>query len=985
MCGADKRRKSLFLVIMTLIIVCGGLTMGERAEAAEVTATDVVRVGVFELNGFYAKGEDGMPTGYGRDYMDKIARRAGLEVEYVWAENWDECVRYLRGGRVDMIAPAQRTPERLEEFSFTSFRMGTECGTLLALSTNQSLIYEDFETFSNISIGCVETLVFREPFMEYASQNGFRPKLTYYRDTKALMAALNAGEIDAALANIFVKTDTTKILAKFSAKPFYYMCRQEDGMLLNLVDEAMQSLALDTPSFETDLMAAYYPDFGNTPFTKAELDYIAQAPVLRVACRGEIQPVSYVDENGEVQGITRDILEEISRISGLRFEYVALPRGMISYDYFRENDISLLSSVEYNKVNMAAPGISLTNPYFDSRKVFVCNQEKEFDVDMELTLAVATGSPTLITSLEEEYPNFHLQIYDHISECFEAVRRGEADALLQNQYVVTNYLARPIYSQMRTIPAEGFEDKHSLSPVVMRYEEGVADELLSDPRLISILNKAINQISEEGVNRIIISQTTAHQYRPGIADFAYQNRFTLIAVGVILLLLAVVGFYVAGLQKKNHMLVVENEAKLRHITNNINGGVVVLAMEDVLRISYANEGFLELLQCKKQEYGYVRNREYTTYVHPEDIHIVKELLNQDLRQENQISVKLRIMRKDGSFIMTLFNGTLVENSKGERELYCVIMDITEQQNLMEKISLEQKKYEMLVESSGDTIFNIDCVRKHLTMSSMFQKKFGWELSEAELSQRIIFDVLKLLRVYEEDKALLTELLETALNQADISQGQVRICTRDGGCLWCRIALYPTVNSKNKLVDVVGRILDVDDEVRTRIEMEHKSKLDTLTGLLNKEAFFEEARNYLQSSIEKNSALIFLDLDKFKQINDNLGHMAGDKAIKDTAKKLQTIFSNYDLLSRFGGDEFCVLLKEISMETLREKLSWTIEKMKATYSENDVSIDISASIGVACTYGRKVDLDTLTEQADQALYTAKENGRSQYAFYQSGEV
>lgn len=970
-----KKQICTAFIVVALLMICVGRVQDFEVKAAERT----VRVGVFELNGFFGRDDQGELVGYGADYLQKLSEKTGWNFTYVWAENWDESVAYLREGKVDMIAPAQKTEARMQEFGFSSYSIGMECGTLLTLSTNEKLVYEDFSSFGQIQIGCVDTLVFQDAFLSYAKDKGFTPSIVYYKDTKAVLAALKAGEIDAALTNLFAKTETTKVLAKFGMAPFFLMTRQGDDAFIRELDEALQQIKIEFIEFETDLMDQYYPDFNNVPFTKDELNYIESAPVFNVACRTNIKPISYEDEKtGEMRGITRDILDEISSISGLRFAYVPIPEGNVTYDFFRENDISLISSVEYNKENINAPGISLTNPYLDSKKVFVCKQDFYFEPDGELRLAVATGSQTLAQAIGDHYPSFSVLVYDSIEECFEAVKKGQADALLQNQYVVTNYLARPRYMDMTTIPVEDFDDQLCLSPVVYQ-EAGVADPLLSDARLLSILNKSIRQISEDDLAKIIIRQTTEGQYQYTISDFVYQNRYLLSVLGIVLGVLLLICLHVIHIKHRSNLLIAENEAKLRYISNNINGGVVVLSGDEMLKIAYANKGFLELLDCGKEAYEEIKNQEYSTYVHPDDRALLSEIRDMDIGADKRISIKLRIMRRDGRYTPALFNGTLVENAEGEREIYCVIMDISEHEKLLEKLSLEQKKYKILIESSGDIIFSTDWQTKEFSISPIFEEQYGWKV-EKQTIYGPLTDILHLLKIHEEDwpqmQIAIAQMLTTKSNISE----QVRIRRADGGVCFCKAALYPMMDTQGELVHIIGRIIDIDDEVKERRRLEKKSRMDALSGLLNKEAFYHEAEKYLEDGWKHSSALVFIDVDNFKQINDQLGHMEGDEAIRQTAKRLQIIFSQYDLIARFGGDEFCVLLKDISVETLKEKLAWTVEKLRTQYTAEGGCVASSVSIGAACTSNGEAELEDLLACADKALYQAKEQGKNQYVIY-----
>lgn len=976
----QKKRKYKFPLFMLLFIIVLILpSCPFKTQAALASST--IRVGIFELNGFFEKDSDGKPYGYGPDYLNKLSEKTGWNYEYFWTDSWDQCVQALREGKVDLIAPAGKTEERMAEFDFSGFSIGTECGALLSLSTNDNLIFEDFRSFHHLKIGCVESLIFKPAFLDYAQLHGFTPDLVTYKDTRALTAALNAGEVDAILANLFIKTDTSKVLAKFGAEPFYFMLSKGNTMLLRDLDEGLQRIKVEDSAFETDLTIQYWPSFHETPFTKAEWEYIENAPALTVGCRSDSRPVSYLDEStGQVSGMTRDILEEISRISGLNFVYTALPSGNVDYDYLREHQIQLIANVEYNQENIHSAGVKLTNPYLDSKKVFVCNKEELFDPQAHLRLAVSTGSQTLINAIHQIYPNFEIINYGNMEECFQAVRRHETDALLQNQYVVTSYLAKPVYSHMTTIPMEGLEDKLCLSPVIYQQPK-TEDSLLADSRLISILNKSIQQIGEQDINKIIIRQTTTNQYRYNINDFLYQYRYFITLTVVILTILTIIVLRSISLKRNSMKLITRNESKLRHITNNINGGVVVLAGTDKLLITYANEGFLELLQYPKDEYSKIKNQEYTAYIHPDNEQTLVELISKDIRDENEVSVKLQIMRRDGKYIPVLFNGTITENEKGEREIYCVIMDISDQERLLGAISLEQSKYRTMIENSGDIIFDLNCRTGELMISHLFEVKFGWEIPE-NLHYENKYDILRILRLLEEDWDEMGNCMTRVFSEKQGEECTVRIRSKNKENRFCRIYLYPMLDKEENLVYLLGKILDIHEEMLQRKELEEKSRTDPLTGLLNKGTFYEEACAYLKTA-KGNTALVFIDVDNFKLINDNLGHMTGDQAIMDTAKKLQIIFSNYDILARFGGDEFCILLKEIPESTLAAKLSWAVEKLRVTYQTNDLSVDSSASIGAVNTYGRSTDLNTLLEHADKALYRAKENGKNQFIIYQEG--
>jgi len=160
---------------------------------------------------------------------------------------------------------------------------------------------------------------------------------------------------------------------------------------------------------------------------------------------------------------------------------------------------------------------------------------------------------------------------------------------------------------------------------------------------------------------------------------------------------------------------------------------------------------------------------------------------------------------------------------------------------------------------------------------------------------------------------------------------------------------------------------------------YKSQHDMMTQLLRKDVFLMEAEAFLQEKKPESIALIFIDIDNFKEVNDTLGHLLGDKVICDVADIIRTSMANKDLICRYGGDEFCVLMKAVTKEKLVDKLQFLHKKYQLDYTKGDNITHVTCSIG-AVFYERKqgpVDIIKLIEKADKNLYLGKENGRNQF--------
>lgn len=956
---------------MLLIFVIAG------TGAARVQAKDtgqVIRVGIFDLNGFQKFEKSGDVSGYNIEYLNRVREETGWKLEYVQASSWENALQMLENKEIDLLAPGQRTVEREKKFNFGAYSIGVEYGSILTLDTNTRLIYEDFNSFTGLRFGCVKNVIFENDFFLYAKKNGFMPAITYYDDTSALVSGLMTGEVDAIIANLMVKTQGMKVLGKFSPSPYYYMMNKGDYLLMEQLDEALSSIKIKDPAFENELTLKYYPSYEQTPFTKSELDFIISAPEFTIGFVPSQQPVSYFNsKTGEISGITRKILDLVSEISGLKFHYVMLPEGEITYEYLRENKIHIVSGVEYNSFNRLE-GMFLSQPYLKSKKVLVAKRGFKFDRNSSAVLALCSGSQTIEELIASQYPMFQIRRYNSIEECMSAVLSGEAQVMIQNQFVMESCLIRPQYENLSIVPVEGVDDELCLSVISNQGSDTISKEILADKRLLSIINKSVSKIGDNGMANIIIGET-ASPYSLTLKDFVYRFRYFIAITSAVLIACFASLFYGVCMRQKNIREISLGAERLGNIANNINGGVVVLLPNRGMRITYANEGFLELIQYTKEEFEAEKEKGYVAYVHPNDYEGLNTLIEADFIGKDKISVQLRIARKDGSYVPTLFNGTLSTTRDGEKELYCVIMDITDQVQIREKLEIEQERYELLIERSRDIIFEYSLETKGLTTTSRFKETFGWtppaQVTDGSIESNWFLE--------EKDKENMKEAIIKMRQGADDVECVVRMKKADGEYVWCHIFLH-TLKRRRKTIRIIGRIRDIDAQMKEKRDLIQKIQIDALTNLYNKEYFYDRAEKYLEIHKDETAFVIFCDLDNFKAVNDMLGHITGDEAIKDTARFLSEIFDEDAIISRFGGDEFCILIKNKEKAFVEEKLNLAIERLKRTYEKGDIKVSIGVSIGASCAPKDGTVLDEILEKSDKALYWVKEHGKNQFIFY-----
>lgn len=199
--------------------------------------------------------------------------------------------------------------------------------------------------------------------------------------------------------------------------------------------------------------------------------------------------------------------------------------------------------------------------------------------------------------------------------------------------------------------------------------------------------------------------------------------------------------------------------------------------------------------------------------------------------------------------------------------------------------------------------------------------------------------------------------------------------------WLKIL---TVRNKKKTIEYyVGMYSDLSNQEHIRRQISHLAYHDSLTDLPNRELFHKRAKKLIvDANLEKTKmAFLFLDLDRFKNINDALGHFLGDELLKKVAKALKEVTLEDEIVSRFGGDEFVILIQNFhSTKELDERIENILSPFQSAFRLEEKELFITSSIGVSLYPLDGESLDELLKNADTAMYFAKNSGRNNFKFY-----
>ena len=213
--------------------------------------------------------------------------------------------------------------------------------------------------------------------------------------------------------------------------------------------------------------------------------------------------------------------------------------------------------------------------------------------------------------------------------------------------------------------------------------------------------------------------------------------------------------------------------------------------------------------------------------------------------------------------------------------------------------------------------------------------------------------------------------------------EFRLCAGDGSLRWVENRYVPVRDEAGRIVEVEGIIIDVTERKAAEEQVALLARTDGLTGLANRATFIERL-NQAFAAAQRGAqpfAVLYLDLDKFKPVNDSLGHPVGDLLLQQVALRLRQCTRATDLPARLGGDEFAVLQCEISEPSNAGELASKIQAALAVpYMLDGHEVNVSVSIGICPYVAGIADSAAMLAQADQALYRSKEEGRNQYHFH-----
>lgn len=517
----ERRRRFCALAISMLLVTLSMMLFPQKVHADEVKT---LRIGYIDYQGFIEKNADGTYEGYGVDYLNEIAKYTGWKYEYVYG-TWAQLLEMLKNKEIDLLCTAQKTEEREKSYEFSAYPIGYTQGLLYTLPENDGIYYEDYEALNNTRIGALHGSEMNHLLENYAQHNGFTYELVEYGTDEEMVEALKSGEVEVIATELLSYHDDLKLAARFGTDP-NYMMSYLDSPYMDALDYALGIIKAD-PSFEAGLFSKYYSRSSSETdalYTREEMEYIQSAPVITVGNLPNRHPISQLNKKtGEVEGINEDILDLISQISGLTFEQQAIPEGEKPITALKNGEFDLVAGITYTDSFLADSELSISEPFLTDNLVLVTKKGYRYDSADNVTIGINRSYQAMQEYIAEKYPNFKIVLYDTVEDVLKALQKGEADAMIQNGYMMTYLLQNPRYTDIQILSADFLEEQTAIAALSS-----------SDPRLISIINKTIAVIGEDQIDDIVTARTIADPYNATLSDTMYKYRIQFWGLGLVL-------------------------------------------------------------------------------------------------------------------------------------------------------------------------------------------------------------------------------------------------------------------------------------------------------------------------------------------------------------------------------------------------------------------------------------------------------------------
>jgi diguanylate cyclase (GGDEF)-like protein/PAS domain S-box-containing protein len=414
-----------------------------------------------------------------------------------------------------------------------------------------------------------------------------------------------------------------------------------------------------------------------------------------------------------------------------------------------------------------------------------------------------------------------------------------------------------------------------------------------------------------------------------------------------------------------------SEDRFRYLVENAFDVVVECAVSG--RILYVSPNIADVLG---HEPSAIVGTFLVDLLHPDDVGAGTEAFSSAAMADRQIHATLRYRHVSGRWRSIEGRGKAYTTAEGKSRVVVIGRDVTDRVNA--EIALRQllRRIELQVEQTPAAVIVWDLQRRVAEWNPGAEKTFGY--SKDEILGKPI-DVLFPSTIQEADEFMQSVQNEVVKSHEPLHMTAVNL-KKSGERVTCEWVAVPLLDDSRAVTGIMTIADDLSELHRAR-RLEDLAYQDPVTGMPNRRYFDDRLSNCADATRRYNDAfaVLYIDLDDFKAINDSHGHHTGDAVLAAVGLRLRVCVRDTDVVARLGGDEFGVLLTHLERNGYAEEVAERIlQSMRHPLTAGDKTFKVSASIGLSTYPADGTDAATLLRKADAAMYRAKQKGRSTYS-------
>lgn len=424
----------------------------------------------------------------------------------------------------------------------------------------------------------------------------------------------------------------------------------------------------------------------------------------------------------------------------------------------------------------------------------------------------------------------------------------------------------------------------------------------------------------------------------------------------------------------------EREQLLEMLLAELDGMIYRCRNDEHWTMEFVSDGCLPLTGYTPEELLGNAHRSYESIIHPQDRKRVRAEVDTALSSKRTFNIEYRLMHVDGSVKWVWERGNALLPVDGQPlMIHGFIQDIT-QRHLHEKaLSEAEHRYRSIFENANEGIFQTTADGQYLEVNPALAAIYGYDLPATLISA--LDNIATQLYVDPERRREFTEQLK---QNHSVINFESQVFRKDRSVIWISENAHVVHDAEGKALYYEGTVEDITARKNYEQRIAHQATHDVLTGLPNRALLAERIGRSIVDAAKTGSsfAVVFIDLDHFKTVNDTMGHAAGDVLIKKVSKRLLRCLREADTVARIGGDEFVLLLPDVqhSYGALSQIIERVLAGIRKPCALGGREFTVSCSIGISLYPTDGMDADTLLKHADIAMYQAKESGRNNYQFF-----